>query len=311
MGAVDAEVFEETDEVAPEGAAVVFAGGEGAAPATGVENGATVTLTKGGELAPPGEGVAARPVVKDDVVAIGVAVLLVVETGAIKLGEGHRGSVRRGGGTAGSGATDGVHEGCVQLDAFVGLLPELAGIATPRPMEQPERDTLLLCDLDRRMQVCITCEEGHVRDAMLAAQERDVEPQEQIHALLLKDRPTIQPLTPLLQAPFPQLESGEGTDCVRKPLVARHEPALLDGRGIALVRRARVEVRTDVLQGSVWGLLNPPQDFAPQSLVVDARPTEVSLTDSVDVSTINEDRETRHFHLLGQEEGRRLSEAPT
>ena len=103
VGAVDAEVLEEIDEVASEGAAVVFAEGEGAAPATGVENGAAVALAEGRELAPPGEGVAARPVVEDDVVAVGVAVLLVAETGAIKLGEGHRGSVRRGGGTAGSG----------------------------------------------------------------------------------------------------------------------------------------------------------------------------------------------------------------
>ena len=94
VGAVDAEVFEEIDEVAAEGAAVVFTEGEGAAPATGVENGAAVALAEGGELAPPGEGVAARPVVEDDVVAIGVAVLLVVEAGAVKLGEGHRGSVR-------------------------------------------------------------------------------------------------------------------------------------------------------------------------------------------------------------------------
>ena len=90
VGAVDAEVFEEIDEVASEGAAVVFAEGEGATPATGVENGAAVALAEGGELAPPGEGVAARPVVEDDVVAIGVAVLLVVEAGAIKLGEGHQ-----------------------------------------------------------------------------------------------------------------------------------------------------------------------------------------------------------------------------
>ena len=94
MGTVDAEVFEEISEVAPEGAAVVFAEGEGAPPAARVEDGAAVALAKSGKLLPPGEGVAPRTVVEDDVVAIGVAVLLVVDAGAIKLGEGHRRSVR-------------------------------------------------------------------------------------------------------------------------------------------------------------------------------------------------------------------------
>jgi hypothetical protein len=35
-------------------------------------------------------------VVEDDVVAVGIAVLLVVDAGAVELGEGHRGSVRGG-----------------------------------------------------------------------------------------------------------------------------------------------------------------------------------------------------------------------
>ena len=45
---------------------------------------------------------------EDDVVAVGVAMLLVVEAGAIKLGDGHRGSVR-GWGAPGSGPADCLH----------------------------------------------------------------------------------------------------------------------------------------------------------------------------------------------------------
>ena len=46
MGAVDAEVFEEIDEVAPEGAAVVLAEGEGATPAACIEDGAAIALAE-------------------------------------------------------------------------------------------------------------------------------------------------------------------------------------------------------------------------------------------------------------------------
>ena len=94
VGAVDVEVFEEAGEVASEGAAVVFAEGEGATPATGVVDGAAVALPKHGKLLPPGEGVSPGAVHEDDMVAVGVAVLLVVDAGAVEVGEGPRGSVR-------------------------------------------------------------------------------------------------------------------------------------------------------------------------------------------------------------------------
>ncbi len=94
VSAIDVEVFEEAGKVASEGATVVLAEGEGATPATGVVDGAAVALTEDGKLLPPGEGVAARAVDEDDVIAVGVSVLLVVDAGAVEVGEGHRGSVR-------------------------------------------------------------------------------------------------------------------------------------------------------------------------------------------------------------------------
>lgn len=75
-------------------------------------------------------------------------------------------------------------------------------------MYEPDGDTLLLGDRDGRDQVAVARQQGSVADLLLAREESEVEAQEKVHPLLLKDPGTCRIEPPGGQPPFSDLVLG-------------------------------------------------------------------------------------------------------